>query len=140
MREFDPDYVIGHNTGSFPLIVCSKTGLLFSEQVNHHACEHPLVEGFVIPFDRDGKFYSVCDPEELCDYSESISYKRKIEIAIKIDKGLSSYKDHFINKIGFDFEKASELMEGWIPVVFFVNNSEEGDAPYKGYLCPGNCD
>lgn len=135
IKEFEPDYVIGHNSGFNALIVCSKTGFFFSVQADHHNCEQPMAEGFIIPVALE---FSI--PEELCEYSSRLTNDKRMEIAIDIDKGLFQYNNHFIHGIRFDFDRVEELMEGWIPVSFSTKPYRIDDKIYKGYICSGNCD
>ncbi len=126
------------------LIILSKTGIFYSDQVGGMACLQPTLEGFYYPlwFDIDDKI--AC--EKGCCYMQENSNKLNRDlIANEINKQLVKETNNAIINLKFDYERINEMEESLYPVVIdfkykrdFYNS--DNNYSYKGFLITGNCD
>jgi len=99
------------------LIVPEKTGVTFTNQVNGTACEHPKLEGILIPINND------CLPEDYNDLLETQLCllhdwswgKITEEIADSIDAVLSKYPETSGIKVNRD--RINDSVESWVHVI-----------------------
>lgn len=75
------------------IVLCEKTGVFYSEQVGGIACEHPVVEGFLIDV------YDILDVPSGCEH------------------GCFNMKKKERQKLGEDLEKAFREQEDYVLVM-----------------------
>ncbi len=112
------------------LIIPSKTGVIFTNQVEGYACNHPEVEGFLIPFSND----SGCEDYErsleykLCDVFFEGGWGKLIDSqANEIDSILRSSPE--TKGVSVNMRRLKESVESWV----WVNAKEQEFSCYKGF-------
>lgn len=98
------------------IIVSHPTGVSFSNQAGGLCCAQPSVEGFYVPFEHNHDFESLHDV--LCDAFESNRAPERLD---EIDRAIAYLK------LKVDRERASELMEAWVPVVILDGSEWDWD-------------
>jgi len=117
------------------LIIEGMTGIFWENQVGHYACEHPCVEGFIVPINFLG--HKIND----CEWYEEDTLEENARLGVEIDAALLKNEYSGVNiftDLRFNFDKVGELRECWWPVKgFFLNN---GKKEFTGYITNVNCD
>lgn len=124
------------------LIVPEETGVIFTNQVNGTACDHPKLEGILIPINND------CLPEnhenlletKLCALFDGAWDAITDEKANEIDLVLSSFRE--TESIAVDRSKIAQSVESWLYVI--ANETEfscfSGFGEIRGILTWQNSD
>jgi len=162
--ECYPGYSVGNS------IICAKTGIFCTSQVNGIACSHPEVEGFYMNIFVNSQEDEVNFRKELEEFDDckrgcAIGFDAwnsdDIEESGYLNKYVQAIDDFLVKNVSkksvsgsifeFDYSRITEVMEGWWPVLIRLKNTEYqgGSEPYKekwydtklkGYLCFGSCD
>ncbi len=126
------------------LIILSKTGIFYSDQVGGMACLHPTLEGFYYPlwFDIDDE---IACKKGCMGMQENCNKLNRDLISNEINKQLVKETNNTIINLKFDYERINEMEESLYPVVIdfkykkdFYNS--DNNYTYKGFLITGNCD
>ena len=138
------------------VIICAPTGVMCTAQVGGTMCKHPEIEGYPIYLrwqgmrEFDDRLFDFDDCTWGClggneDMEHMSNYAAAIDSLLKefINNGTSIRPNLLFS---FDYERISELMEGWWPVLvqfkqrFTFGDTKYYDTKFKGYLSFGNCD
>jgi len=133
MIKFDSEQVVTDKTA---LIVKHPTGIVYEVQAGGIGCTHPKVEGFILDWGNLGQDFDDC--------SFGCAYISQDEgLRDKLAKALSEYllkeTERSTCQTLFDFDRVSELEEGWWPVVV-IGKIADQSVNWKGYLHTQNCD
>jgi hypothetical protein len=123
------------------LVVEAPTGVEWTQQTGGVACQHPVVEGYVVPLEAPQMIMAELSSITLNHYYGLKSIKgqalqrlraavRALEVSVSDDRGKFGWKDHRITLDVSRF-KHQDAGEAWIPV-----NSVLG----KGWLTFENSD
>lgn len=121
------------------LILGFKTGIFYEAQCGGIGCEHPKFEGFVIAL---GKFMQDFDDCKYgCSHIQNIPQQRE-KLASDLNVILINATSRWRYVIAFDFERISELREGWWPVIVsgVIDEWNKTSGAFKGIIHTGNCD
>lgn len=119
------------------LIVAYQTGVLYSSQSGGPSCSHPTFEGYAIGLGDFAEELTGC--EYGCQYLNRIPDKQK-EFAAIFDAYCSSETKGWTYQISFDYDRISELQEGWIPVLLNGKMDDISFSNTKAIIANGNCD
>ena len=98
------------------LIVPENTGVFYTNQVNGTACEHPKIEGFLIPINNDMLLNSAEHLEnQLCSLFDGAWGELSETKANKINDVLAKYPE--TKGISVNRDKIKESVESWIYVL-----------------------
>lgn len=124
------------------LVVCAKTGVIYTTQAGGFGCDHPEAEGFAV-----STFNFAPDIDD-CEFGCSALTKSAPEFdkpelrkkfADAIDISIRERVKGYSFTVRFDYARIDELMEGWWPLWVKGNlNGTELDHPC--YYHRGNCD
>lgn len=134
----DVGMVVGDNTA---LLIQYPTGIEYEVQAGGIACTHPICEGFCINIWNFGQDFNDCGYGCAWITQDKKSQKK---LADDLEKYLKEKTKDWRHKILFDYDRLSELQEGWWPVVVIgklndtIANAE--NVNLKGYVHTGNCD
>ena len=123
------------------LLVPEKTGIIFTNQVNGCVCQHPQLEGFLIPINNDRL---LTDPEhlenQLCSLFDGFYGSFSEEKANQIEAVLQKYSE--TKGIRINRELLSESVESWIHVIAIETEFScySGFGELKGILTWQNSD
>jgi hypothetical protein len=123
------------------LIISHPTGIEYEVQAGGLSCTHPTCRGFVINLNDLGK-----DVDECAFGCAEIEYEIDLQnrFALFLDDYLKNATKDWPYQIAFDYDRLTELQEGWWPVV--VTGLLDGGiiatkhVSWKGYIHAGNCD
>ena len=118
------------------IIIPSKSGVFFTNQVNGVSCYHPEIEGILIPIHNDYDFLWLMDFKE--KYTDTLEYHLTnlikwnrdditSDTADKLDNLFQHFKE--TKGISVDRDKIGKSMESWVWVI----SKENPDAPYTGF-------
>lgn len=121
------------------IILRHPTGVFYSAQAGGMMCDHPKYEGVLFPFD-----YTVLENFDDCSYG--CDHLHDIEgAALKLANDLNEIFRKLPPQINvrFDFNRITELQEGWWPVIFtgkigWFQTNEFNEI--EGIIISGNCD
>ena len=111
------------------LIVPCKSGVVYTNQVNGTACEHPECEGILIPINNDGvreNFASSLEAK-LCGLFDGTWDSLDQAKADEIDKVLGQFNE--TNGITVDRAKLTNSVESWV----YVTARETEDSCYSNF-------
>jgi hypothetical protein len=123
------------------LIISHPTGVIYEVQAGGLSCTHPTCEGFVLKVGDLGQDISECAYG--CAHIGN-DVKLQNEFALFLDNYLKKQTIDWPYQIAFDYDRLTELQEGWWPVV--VTGLLDGGilatkhVTWKGYIHAGNCD
>lgn len=126
MIKLDANEIIDDNT---ILLIKHPTGIIYNVQAGGMLCIHPECEGFILSVNNFGQDLDDCSYG--CCYLDENGRKSELANAIQAycQERYSAYE------IKFDFNRLSELQEGWWPVTAKIEGLQ-----YEGYLHTRNCD
>lgn len=120
------------------LIICHPTGVFYTQQVGHHRCEHPEVEGFVLSLHGNIEDLEINDCGWMDETDEKMEMGEKINSKLLNLKTFSIFSSVRGISLEIDFDRIQELMEAWWPVnVWGVLGKKD---PSNGYVVGSNCD
>lgn len=121
------------------LIIGAPTGIYYEAQCDGIGCSHPTYEGVALSL---GEFMQDFDD---CDYGcshISDSIENQFKLALDLNKKLIELTKPWMYHLSFDFDRLTQLKEGWWPVKISGTlddwNHVEGE--FIGILHTGNCD
>lgn len=118
------------------LIVSHPTGVFYESQSGGMSCTHPELEGYVINLGGFAEDLTGC--EYGCQYLPDMPEKQK-QFAEDFNRLCEVTKD-WTYQISFDYDRISELQEGWIPVKLNGKMDEIIFNDTKAIIANGNCD
>lgn len=136
---------IYHDNSINLLIVESKTGVIYTDQVGGYLCAHPEVEGFIFPFycnlsyedcERGACAMNIYDDVE--SYENDSPDEREKDARERVGEELNKQfklidypaEDFFgcsyISSLSFDFERIYKLTESFWPVTIEISRKLDG--------------
>jgi hypothetical protein len=121
------------------VIVLHRTGIMYSAQCDGLACNHPEVEGYVLPFGYFGQDLNDCAFG--CQYLSRPEFEQERQtLATVINEYAVKYCEGYKCKFTFDFSRIDELKEGWWPMLLNGTFAENKYTNQPVIVCTGNCD
>lgn len=113
------------------LIVPRSTGIIYTNQTDGHACDHPSLEGAFIPLSNDYDHERFHDSLEckLCEIFPGGWGSPTTEICDQVDQLFRQY--HETSGIRVDRNKIEESREAWIWVLLDENDRQD----FQGFSC-----
>ena len=107
------------------LIIPRKTGIIYTNQTDGYACDHPQLEGAFVPLSND---FDIERPKDSLEYKLSILYpegwgRPTTETCDAIEELLSNYPES--RNIKVDRDKIEESREAWIWVLLVENEEQD---------------